>query len=239
MLWLAAIVLLAFFLQALTGFGSVVIALTLGALLFPIPELLPVLVALNLPLCAYLSWRHRQKIDLRLLFGEILPWMGPMVAVGLLLAGYLQGEPLRKIFGGIVVFFAAREIWLLRRTAAPAPAGPFAFRAWLLTAGLVHGVYASGGPPLVQALAGRRLDRSVFRATLMLLWLLFNAALLGWYCFQGRIDLQVSQRILWLLPTLPAGILLGEWLHLRISENLFRLSVQLLLVFSGLALLFR
>jgi uncharacterized protein len=236
-LWLGAIVLLAFFLQALTGFGSIVIALTLGALLFPIPELLPVLVALNLPLCTYLTVRHRSKIDPSLLLREILPWMGPTVVLGLVAARYLQGELLRPIFGAVVAFFAAREIWFMRHPdRAETPASDFAFRAWLLVAGLVHGVYASGGPPLVQALAGRRLDRSIFRATLMMVWLVFNVLLFGWYLLDGRMTEAVWLRTLYLLPTLPIGIALGELLHTRISERAFRLSVQVLLLFSGIVL---
>ncbi|MGH8433264.1 MAG: sulfite exporter TauE/SafE family protein, partial [Pseudomonas sp.] len=40
-LWLGAGIFLAYTLEAMTGFGSVVIALSLGALVLPIKELLP------------------------------------------------------------------------------------------------------------------------------------------------------------------------------------------------------
>ena len=61
-LWLGLFILLAYTIEAITGFGSIVIALSLGALLLPIPAMLPVLVPLNICMSGYLAWRNRQHI---------------------------------------------------------------------------------------------------------------------------------------------------------------------------------
>lgn len=55
---LGAFTLLAYTLEASTGFGSIVIALSLGALLLPIDQLLPVLEPLNIGMTGYLVSRH-------------------------------------------------------------------------------------------------------------------------------------------------------------------------------------
>ena len=64
---LGGFILLAYTLEAITGFGSIVIALSLGALLLPIEQLLPVLVPLNICMTGYLVSRHWRLIDRRLL----------------------------------------------------------------------------------------------------------------------------------------------------------------------------
>ena len=73
---LGAFILLAYTLEAVTGFGSIVIALSLGALLLPIEQLLPVLVPLNIGMTGSLVWRHRAQIDRFF----ALPTVGEIVA---------------------------------------------------------------------------------------------------------------------------------------------------------------
>ena len=50
LLWIlfGCIILLAYTLEAVTGFGSIVIALSLGVLFLPFDKILPILVALNI-----------------------------------------------------------------------------------------------------------------------------------------------------------------------------------------------
>lgn len=64
---LGAFTLQAYTLEASTGFGSIVIALSLGALLLPIDQLLPVLEPLNIGMTGYLVSRHWRLIDRGLL----------------------------------------------------------------------------------------------------------------------------------------------------------------------------
>src|SRR5690554_6212859 len=59
-LWIGLFVLLSYTVEAVTGFGSLVIALALGALLLPVAELLPVLVPLNVLMSGSLVLRHRR-----------------------------------------------------------------------------------------------------------------------------------------------------------------------------------
>lgn len=234
---LAAVVLFSHTVQAMTGFGSTVIALTLGALFFPIEELRLVLVGLNLPLCLWVVLRQPEAIDRRLLSRAILPWMGVGLVLGLLASGVLQGTALRRVFGALVGLFAVRELWALARGRPLRPAPPQRVPAWLLAAGVVHGVSASGGPLLVTALGGVQLDRRAFRATLMAVWLVLSVALLGTALAQGQWTRAMSADVLLLLPTLPLGALAGEWLHHRAPDGAFRGVIQAVLLLAGAALL--
>jgi uncharacterized membrane protein YfcA len=68
-------------------------------------------------------------------------------------------------------------------------------------------------------------------------WLTLNTLLVITYVSRGQITLNTLQSSLWLLPTLPAGIALGEWLHHKVNERQFRIGVFALLVLAGGALL--
>lgn len=235
---LGGIILLSYTTQAMTGFGSTVIALALGAHFFPINDLLPMVVALNIPMCLVLVLRHRSSIDSKVLRGSIVPWMGLGMALGLAGAGLLHGSALRQAFGLLIVAFAARELAALLGALKPqAEMGAGAFRFWVTAAGVVHGVFGSGGPVLTYALNRRRMDRAALRATLLTVWLIFNAAVLGACLWRGDWTPQTAWRVLVLLPVVPIGIMLGERLHGGVPERGFQFVLQSVLVVSGASLL--
>lgn len=107
---LAAIILLAYTAQAITGFGSTVLTITLSALFLPIALIMPIAVALNIPFCAWLLWRERSSINWRLLRGEILPLMAVGVFIGAASASALSGINLKRPLGAIIMVLAALEL---------------------------------------------------------------------------------------------------------------------------------
>jgi uncharacterized membrane protein YfcA len=234
-LLLGAFILLAYTVEAVTGFGSIVIALSLGALFLPISELLPVLVPLNLFQSSYLAFRYRDRIHLPTLFRLILPLMAAGTAIGYLLRPALEGAALKTLFGLLVVWFAARELWRMRHGAAAAPHGPLVTRGLMLAAGVTHGLFASGGPLLVYGLAGTALDKARLRATLIAVWLSLNGMLTIIFLFDGSL-IPSLPRIASYLPVVLAGLIAGEWLHRRIDERRFRQLVFALLAITGVLL---
>src|SRR6516225_8615715 len=92
---LGGFILLAYTLEAVTGFGSVVVSLSLGALLLPIEQLLPVLVPLNVGLTSYLAWRHRRLVQWNLLLATLLPAMLLGMVIGYLLLPWLDPRLLK------------------------------------------------------------------------------------------------------------------------------------------------
>lgn len=235
---LAPIVLFSFTIQAMTGFGSIVIALTIAALVFPIPALLPVLVALNLPMCIWIVVRQWKHVDWRLLVA-IFPVMTVGVLAGVWLTPLLDGPLLKKVFGGIVCFFALREIFLLIRGRPTTEMSGAQFQLWMVISGIVHGLYASGGPPLVYAVGRRVSQKGVFRASLMVVWLVFNIVLFGIYLYQDRWTQPLMVQTGLLLVTIPLGLWIGEILHHRVPDRAFRMTVQVTLVVAGGALLLK
>jgi len=236
--WLGGAILLAYTIEAITGFGSIVIALSLGALMLPISEMLPVLVPLNVMMSGYLTWKHHRHIDWHRLKTLILPLMLIGTVTGYLLAPWLGANSLRLLFGILVVWFAGRELWRLSGGHEAIPHSLNASRGITLAAGITHGLFASGGPLLVHALAGIRLDKGRTRATLLTVWFTLNLTLSLLYLFDGRLVASAGH-LLWYLPLLVVGVLVGEYLHQRLNETHFRRAVYGVLLVTGLLLVLR
>lgn len=235
-LLLALFIFIAFTTEAMTGFGSIVIALSLGALVLPIVNILPVLVPLNIAMTSTLAWRHRQAIDWPTLWRLILPLMAVGTVGGYLLLPWLGDHVLKQAFGALVVWFSGRELWRLWRGIAVRARGQWYARGWVLMAGMTHGLFASGGPLLVYALSGLSLDKHAFRATLIVVWLTLNSLLTVLFAFDGTL-MPALPRIAWLLPVVVFAMVLGEKLHHRIDDARFRQWIFRVLLITGVALI--
>ena len=248
---LAGIVTLAFVTEAVLGFGSTVMVVSLGAQLLPLNELLPTYVPLNMVLSAWLVARHHRHVDLSLLLVRILPFMAVGMAAAFLLP-FLTGASLDQalllgLFGIVVMGLALPELLeALRRPTAPlTPSvvrGPLTrpVAALVLGAGgLIHGLFGSGGPMVVYFTGRLRLDKSVFRATLAGLWLLLNGVLVGMFLHRGEISGETLRRSGGLVVPLLIGAVVGEHLHGRVDVRVFRTLVFVLLFLAGLSLALR
>jgi uncharacterized membrane protein YfcA len=233
---LGLFIFIAYTVEALTGFGSIVIALSLGALLLPVDQLLPVLVPLNILMTGPLVWHLRRQVDWHLLATLILPMMLTGTLMGYGLQPWLGDQIVRMLFGALVCWFAARSLWAMFHKIPETQRPLWLTRLWTLLAGVTHGLFASGGPLLVYGLTGVALDKSRFRATLLCVWFLLNLTLTIAFLIDGRLG-PALPKLIWYLPLLPLGVWLGEWLHGRINEQRFRQLVMTLLLFAGSALL--
>jgi uncharacterized membrane protein YfcA len=237
---LGPIVLLAYTVQAMTGFGSVIIAVTLGSHLFPLQTLLAILVPMDVLLNAYLVGRHRAHVDREVLFVKILPLMGLGLLAGIGLFHFLKGDMLKRAFGLLVVLLSARELWRLSRgDRARSAVARWKYALTVAGAGLVQGMFASGGPLIAYAADRIQLSKARFRSTLACLWLITNTVLTVSYTATGWFGLESAKAILVLLPLVALGTLAGEKLHDRVNERSFRFVVYAILIFAGASLLLR
>ena len=239
--------LLAFVVEATAGFGATIVTVTLAAYFMPIEDVLAAMLPANVLLSAYLTLKYRKSIDTRVLLRRVLAWMAPGMLIGMLpillpqLAALRQQGVIRTIFAAFVVVLAASELWRARSAkpadARPLPA-PLAALA-LVGAGVVHGLFACGGPMLVYVVGRELTDKARFRATLSAVWLMLNAVLVSTYVAEGTINRTSLQGSAVMLGSLAAGLVIGEWVHQRLSVERFRLAVFTLLLFAGSALFVR
>ena len=121
----------------------------------------------------------------------------------------------------------------------PAPLSRWQGRLWLFMGGIVQGLYAAGGPFIVYFTSRQKLDKSAFRATLAMLWMILYILLFTTLLVRGEWLPHHQKAYLSALPTVFLGLWLGQRLHQMIREDIFRLAVKLLLFFAALRFLLK
>ncbi len=261
---LMVVVLLATLTQTVTGFGSTLVIVTLGSYLLDRQALLATVVPLGLLQTAFVLRKDRAHVAKDLLTKQLLPWMGAGLLVGYgaaqwLANGPLGGHLLINLFGALVAVLAVIELRKLlgsratqvapderthtERThleqTASAPSMAHISRFWLSISGILHGMYATGGPTLVYALGRSGLDRKAFRSTLAVVWFVLDGVLTVLFLVDGEITGERALSAVGLLPAMAGGVFLGQWVHARVKERTFRVALFGLLVLAGGALALR
>ena len=239
-LLLTLVVLLAYITQAMTGFGSVIIAVTLGSHLYPIEFLLPTIVPADLLVNIYIVGKYRKDVDRVLLFRRILPLMGAGLLIGIGIFQFVHGTLLKKTFGLLVTLLCGRELYgLLRSHGTTRALSRVKYAASVLAAGITQGLFASGGPLVVYAVSRLHLRKGSFRSTLSALWLLTNSVLTLSYLATGLLTVANLRFWAWLAPAVVIGTMIGERLHDRVNEHIFRIIVFAILLVAGISLVIR
>jgi uncharacterized membrane protein YfcA len=233
---MAAVILLAYVIRGLTGFGSALVAVPLLVRFLPLPFVVPFMMALDFAASFMLGGSQRQHI----VWGE-LKWLLPASMAGALLGIYLllrlPQDWLLLALGALVVLFGLRSVLALHGEA------PIA-RAWAIPAGLIGGslsaMFGTGGPPYVIYLSHRLRDKTLLRATFSGLFVIDGGFRLLVFLASGLL-LQPHLWLAWLfaLPVAALGLLLGHKLHLGLSNAQMLRLVGVLLVFSGGALVWK
>lgn len=237
---LQAIVFLAFTAEAAIGFGATVITVTLAVLIVPLDVILPAFVPINLVLSAYLVARYGREIAWRVILTEVAPAVLVGLLLGIVVFRTQRVDVLALAFAIFIVGLSVGELWRARSAQPPAAPFPWLARTGLLgLGGFVHGCFGAGGPMIVYVLQRRGLDKSCFRVSLSLVWLVLNAALLVNYASLRLIGAPSLSISLWLSIALVPGLLVGELLHRRLSARRFQLGIFSLLLAAGVTLAVR
>jgi uncharacterized membrane protein YfcA len=238
--FLIVIVLLATITESVAGFGKTVISVTLGTNFYPIEFLLPVLVPLNLILSSYIVIKYSKYSDKNFLLKEILPFMLSGLVFGIFIFGFVKGLILKKIYGLLVLFLSIKELIILfsKQTENTKNFSKKEFNIWLLLSGVIQGIYASGGPLLVYALSSKKITKEFMRTNLAIIWLIMNSILLTNYIITNKINYETIKLSLLILPVIPVGIIIGDILHHKIDEEIFKKVVYSLLCIAGTIILF-
>jgi uncharacterized membrane protein YfcA len=231
---LPVIVFLGFAVEAAAGFGATVVTVALAARVMAIDDVLVALLPVNMALSAWIVARNARAVDVRLLATRIVPLMALGMGLGAWAAAGLSDGRLKLAFGLLVVVLAVMQLVTSRAggQGGTGLSGPGA----LVAGGLIHGVFACGGP-LVVYYASRVLDdKARFRATLSALWLTLNAVLLVSYTLRGTLTAHSLGTSASMLLPLALGTVAGEWIHRRVEAGTFRRGVNVLLFVAGLSL---
>jgi uncharacterized membrane protein YfcA len=232
---LGVIALAAFATEGAIGFGGTVLAASIGAQVVALDTLLPPFVPLNMVLSTWLLVRGWRAIAWRMLAVEVAPAVGIGAAIGLALFHVPAKTALALAFG---IFVAGLAAFRLLRPDDRALSRPLRI-GLLVLGGIAHGLFATGGPMIVYVVRRRLADKAAFRATLAVLWLVLNAAVLINYASAGAYGRAVGEVAVVLAITILPGLVLGDRVHRRLEADKFERVVWVVLLLAGLALAVR
>lgn len=238
---MSLIIFFAYLLASINGFGATLIAVTLGAYLYDITYLVPVLIPLNVMLSAYITLRYRKTIDRHELFKRIVPLACLAMPLGFALFFLFSGSWLKRALGLFVLLYSIYElVQIFRGSDRGAPLRPLSTwkgAAWLLSGGLIQGMYATGGPMIVIYSSRVLSDKARFRSTLNGFWLVSNSLLVAAHSIGGTLNASTLRMSFAMVIPAAIGIVAGDWMHARIPERQFRMSLFAMLIFAALSLL--
>jgi uncharacterized protein len=232
----ALIVVLAYTVFGLTGFGAAIVGVPLLAHFFPIRFCVPMMLVFDLCAGFLLGLRNRRKVDR----AELLR-LAPFVAIGMLLGvTALVQVPERGLLGLLGAFVVAYAAWsLLTRL----PIQPVRTR-WAVPAGIAGGaftaLYGTGGPIYTIYLARRIADPTRVRASIAVLVFCTAWVRLALFSSTGLLfQPSLLNLAFLLLPCAVAGYFIGSHLHGRLKPGHASRAIWVLLIASGLSLLVR
>ena len=233
----AAIILFAYFVRGVSGFGSGLIAVPLLAHFWPLTLTVPMILVTDFTASVVLGRATRGHIrweEIR----ALVPASAVGVIVGVSLLIHLPKEPLLAALGLFVIAFGARNALGLH-TEKHAVSQWWALPAGL-TGGTVGALFGTGGPPFVIYLSHRLWDKSQLRATFSGLFLIDGGLRIVAFIFTGLLR---QRELAWALPAaLPLvglGLFLGHRVHVGLTQAKMQRLIGLLLLASGASLLWR
>ncbi|MDH5392645.1 MAG: sulfite exporter TauE/SafE family protein [Gammaproteobacteria bacterium] len=231
---MALVLLLAYVIKGVAGFGSGLLAVPLLTLVAPLTVVVPLLGLISYTGTLIQAYQCRQEV----VWSDCLKVL-PFSVLGVSCAIWLfQQLDLYWLNKALAVFVMAYALISLRAQSAAVKNHLWAIPAGFL-AGLVGALFGTGGPFYVAYLKLRQLDKVAFRATIVFIFLFDGAIRIGAYSISGFYPPDVLIIAIAGLPVLLLGLYIGHRIHLNISKQRFHQVISLILLLSGMVLFFK
>jgi uncharacterized membrane protein YfcA len=228
------VVLLAYWVRGMAGFGSGLIAVPLLTLMWPVTLVVPIVVALDYLGSALQGMGNADRVAWREQ-GALIPLMIVGVAFGIWALATVPTTVLARVLGGFVIAYAIYQMLPLPELRASRAAATYCG----FLGGLVGTLFGTGGPFYVIYLNLRGLDRIVFRATFAMNFLIDGGVRLAAFVGAGLYSRQTLGYLLAAVPVAGAGLFVGGRIQTGFSPRAFQIVIRLLLLTSGVALLLK
>ena len=198
------------------GFGGGLTTMPLVTLMLPVKMATPLSVIVGTATALYATWLSRKETDWRSAMVLIIfSFLG--IPVGLYALSYLPDHFMKVGLGGFLILYSFYSMFI--------PRLPIYDRTWA--------AFSTNGPPMVIYGMLRNLGPAAFRGTLNAFFTANNIAVIGGLATSGILTVSIFKLVLFCIPTMILGSLVGQYVHKRISVKVFRVMVFLLLIASG------
>lgn len=215
--------------QVITGFAGTLLAMPASIFLIGLDESKVILNLITLITCIFIACKNRKYINYYVL-KKVIIYMGIGMVLGIIICNIININILLYAYGIIIILigiknlFFKKEIILKDKT----------INIILILAGIIHGMFISGGSLLVVYMAYRLKNKDEFRATMSSIWIILNLLMLITQTYLGIINEKlIAITIIGLVPA-TLGIIIGGKISKKISKLAFMKVTYTLLLISGL-----
>lgn len=229
------IVMLAMAIEGITGFGATILALPFVTMLLGLHVAVPLLCLISLTWSIVIVVVYHYQINWRVV-KMVLIFAGIGLPFGFLISALLPERTLKIVLGLFVTFSAVKS--LLQKTPKAVTDMSWGDRVLMFLGGVIHGAYATGGPLMTIGIKKLLQNKSVFRSSMAVIWLVFNAIITTKNAIAGGVLTgEVLLCFAVCLPGMLVGALVGIWLHNRCSVRVFQVATNILLLIAGISML--
>lgn len=220
--------------QGITGFAGTLLAMPPSMMLLGVEPAKAILNAMGLAASLVIVWQDRKSVNVKQL-GRMVLFMTLGIVLGLLLLQLVRIDFLLVVYGIFLLVFALFKLFSKGTGRVLSPALGVLI---LIAAGVIHGMFISGGSLLVIYAVNALPEKKEFRATLSGVWVVLNSLLLIQHGTQGYFTSSTLCLTLICLVPLFLGVKLGGILHEKVNQATFLRVTYVLLAISGGMLLF-
>lgn len=228
--------LLAYIILGISGFGSALVTIPLLVHFMPLQVVVPLVVMVDFLATATTGLRFRADVEVAEM-KMVIPPMIIGVLAGVTLLATLPKQATVILLGGFITGYGVYRL-VSRPSARPLS------RWWGIptgfSGGLVGGLFGVGGPIYAAYMAARIQDSTRMRATLSAIFSFSTGFRLTVFVISG---LMLQSEVWWaaafLLPSMLIGLPIGHRLHAKLSPAQVGGFISLLLIASGLSLLWK
>ena len=226
------VILMANTIQVLTGFAGNMLAMPFSIQLIGVNEAKTILNVFNLVACTYLWWKNRAYVN-RKVFTKIITFMILGMLIGMWLFEILPTNFLLTAYALLIIIIALYKMFCKKQVRV----SEFFMIFIILIAGIIHGMFVSGGALLVIYAVSVLKDKKEFRATLSPVWVILAIILMFSHARSGFYTSNTITLIGLSMIPLIISIWLGNMLFDKINQTMFLKVTYILLLISGISLL--
>lgn len=220
------------FVQALAGFGGTLIAMPLGIMIMGMGVTKPVMTFVAWITGVIVVVQEYKHINTR----ELMKMVGVMLAGvlgGIWLTGRLQLNFLLILYGIVVAGIGIKRLFFKQKKEP----SPLVQNTALAVAGIMQGLFVSGGSFLAVYSVAKIKEKQEFRATVNAVWAIINTIMIITYFINGSVTKDVlTASGTAIIPTL-VTVWLGGVLTKRVKQETFLKIIYVVLIISGAVLL--
>ena len=218
--------------QAITGFAGTVLAMPPSILLIGMDEAKVVLNAMAWISGLFIAVQNYRYINFKELLKMIILMFVGMI-MGMKLYILFPVSQLLIFYGFLVIAIGVKNLMIQKKFNL----NQGILIGVLLVAGMIHGMFVSGGALLVIYVTSVLKDKNEFRATIAPIWVVLNTVMMIDYVYHDRVTSYSLYLIGMSILPLFLAIWIGNKLQKKVSQKTFLNLTYILLILSGLSII--